>query len=199
MFEKSLDLQQVTYDWTPSNIIALGLSKGGDKAKPINYRLVYRISTMHNYGAYPIRTHHGTHRIKQNSIGLSTWILAKTTMRNSKHHNSWRVNICPCKTKSTQGTVLGPLMFLLYTNDIGTGIKTSIRLFCVWQPNVCSYTNSKPLSATTEKPNNTSKLEWEIAADIQSLEMLCLKSNNKKTTNNISIPNEGTYTRLSRP
>ena len=28
-----------------------------------------------------------------------------------------------------QGTVLGPLMFLSYTNDISAGINSSIRLF----------------------------------------------------------------------
>jgi len=33
------------------------------------------------------------------------------------------------KLKVLSGTVLGPLLFLLYANDICTGIRSSIRLF----------------------------------------------------------------------
>ena len=57
---------------------------------------------------------------------IKIWLTQRTQCVVVNGHNSNLVQVQP---DVTQGTVLGPLMFLLYVNDIKYGISSHLKLF----------------------------------------------------------------------
>ena len=61
-----------------------------------------------------------------------------------------------------QGTVLGPLMFLLYVNDIGEGVNSEIKIFaddCLLYRTIESESDTKQLREDLSKMTECSK-KW---------------------------------------
>ena len=63
---------------------------------------------------------------------ISSWLLKRQQRVTVDGETS---GATPVKSGVPQGTVLGPLMFLVYINDINEGVTSSVRLFaddCVY-------------------------------------------------------------------
>ena len=57
--------------------------------------------------------------------------------------NAIKSDWAPVVSGVLQGTIVGPLLFFLYTNDISVGIDSQIRLFaddCVYYREIKQYT-----------------------------------------------------------
>ena len=69
-----------------------------------------------------------------------------------------------------QGTVLGPLMFLLYVNDIGEGVNSEVKLFaddCLLYRTIESESDTKQLQEELSKMTEWSK-KWLMRFNAKS-------------------------------
>ena len=79
-----------------------------------------------------------------------------------------------------QGSVLGPLLFLVYVNDIGANIKSSISLFADDNMLLCSSKNHSALH--TMLSNDLRQLKmwsdlWSVTFNAAKTEVLTITNN----------------------
>ena len=72
-----------------------------------------------------------------------------------------------------QGTVLGPLMFLIYINDIGVNIKSHIRLFA--DDTLLHATVGNKDDANTLQQDLDSLVAWTFMSKVEGNDFFNLK------------------------
>ena len=88
-----------------------------------------------------------------------------------------------------QGTVLGPLMFLLYVNDIGKDVNSSIKLFaddCLLYRNVNSEDDASLLQQDLDKLVKWSKT-WQMSFNINKCHILRVHRSQIPLINNYTM------------
>ena len=111
---------------------------------------------------------------------LVKWIEQWLTKRNQQvtleNHVSSKL---PVKSGVPQGTVLGPLMFLLYINDIDENISSTVRLFaddCIMYRIIDSLEDSLCLQRDLSNILNWTK-KWQMQLNIDKCVVLrCTRS-----------------------
>ena len=114
LFQQSIDTGEIPKEWSLANICPL--FKKSDRSLACNYRSVSLTCVkLFSYG-----------------IGGKTlkWIDYFLCFRQQRVAvNGVKSDWAPVLSGVPQGTVLGPLLFSLYTNDISSYIESEIRLF----------------------------------------------------------------------
>ena len=99
-----------------------------------------------------------------------------------------------------QGSVLGPVLFLLYINDISDGVLSSIRLFaddCVLYRQVQTREDYTMLQQDLSTLSQWAKL-WDMSFNVKKCAHMCISLKRKPAINDYNIdgqhvPKETTY------
>ena len=133
---------------------------------------------------------------------LHQWIKAWLTQRKQRVVlNNVTSRFVPVKSGVPQGTVLGPLMFLLYINDISTNINSSIRLFaddCIIYRIIDSEEDNSILQQDLNKVFHWAKT-WQMKLNVEKCVFLrCSRSKTPMLTT-YSIDNKALELKSQHP
>jgi hypothetical protein len=111
------------------------------------------------------------------------WIKAFLSKRNQRVViNGSLSKWLPVTSGVPQGTVLGPLLFLLYINDITQGIQSEMRLFaddCVLYRKIVSDSDVNSLQADIDKLHSWS-LDWQMKFNSKKCHILSVSRKRTK-------------------
>jgi len=144
-----------------SRAVFLDISKAFDKV--IHSALLFKLSQLGVTGS--------VYNLLQSYLSGRSQLVRLGDVRSEHLHTNCGV---------PQGSVIGPLLFLVCVNDIGTNIKSSISLFADDTVLLCSSKNPSALHATLS--NDLRQLEmwsdlWSVTFNVAKNEILTITNN----------------------
>ncbi len=130
--------------------------------------------------------------LKLHNIGirgtLLQWIKAFLLERQQRvlvegHLSSW-TKVC---SGVPQGSVLGPLLFIIYVNDIASTLSSECKLFaddCVLYQNITSNSDSTALQYDLNQVSDWCK-KWQLSLNIAKCKAICITNKKISTTSAI--------------
>ena len=118
------------------------------------------------------------HKLKQHSIGgaLLDWFRHFLTDRYQRvivrgSQSNWS----PVKSGVPQGTILGPILFLIYINDLPSEIQSSIKLFAddtkIYRKLVDKVTDTSILQSDLDRMRNWTE-NWQLNLNFEKCEVM---------------------------